>query len=80
MSRWKRLLEARDVERALKNLGFKYRNSEGSHDNWVPADSAVRFRKVTVDKPKAPFGDFLMQSMARQAGVTLKEFYAAADK
>jgi len=37
------------------------------------------FRKVTVDEPKAPFSHFLIQSMARQAGVSVKEFYQALD-
>lgn len=38
------------------------------------------FRKVTLDPPKAPFTDFLIQSMARQAGVTVREFYDAIDR
>ena len=78
MSRWKRPLEAREVERILRNLHFEFRNSEGSHDNWV--SKTTPFRKVTVDKPKAPFSHFLIQSMARQAGVTVRQFYDALNK
>lgn len=77
MSRWKRPLEAREVETILKNLKFYHRDSRGSHDNWVPKDPSAPFRKVTVDKPKAPFGPTLVASMARQAGVTVKQFYEA---
>jgi hypothetical protein len=32
---------------------------------------------VTVDGPKAPFSQILIRSMAHQAGVSKKEFYAA---
>jgi predicted RNA binding protein YcfA (HicA-like mRNA interferase family) len=62
------------VKRILTNLGFTFRNTEGSHENWVTTDP---FRKVTVDCPKAPFSHFLTGSMIRQAGVTKKQFYAA---
>ena len=76
--RWKRLLEAREVYTILKNLGFEARKQKGtSHEHWVPKDPKVPFRKVTVDEPKAPFGDFLVKSMARQAGVSVKAFYEA---
>lgn len=34
-----------------------------------------RFRKVTVDCPKAPFSQDLITSMAHQAGVTKKRIY-----
>lgn len=80
MGRFGRPLEAREVERILRNLGFYHRDSKSSHDQWVPVDPAAPFRKVTVDKPKAPFGHILVKSMARQAGVSVKEFYAALDR
>ena len=34
----------------------------------------IPFRKVTVDKHIAPFSEFLVKSMAKQAGVSVKEF------
>lgn len=77
MSRWKRPLTAKEVRAILKNLGFRHRNTEGSHEQWVKDDP---FRKVTVDPPKAPFGDTLIQSMARQAGVSVRAFYDALNK
>jgi len=81
MSRWKRPLEAREVYAILRNLGFAPRKQNGtSHEHWVPIDPAASFRKVTVDEPKAPFGEFLVRSMARQAGVSLREFYDALNK
>jgi predicted RNA binding protein YcfA (HicA-like mRNA interferase family) len=75
MSRWKRPLEAREVKTILTNLGFKYREQRGSHEQWTK--EGPPFRKVTVDCPKAPFGHILIASMARQAGVTVKQFYDA---
>jgi len=60
-------------------LGFqqKPKKSGTSHDDYV-GNFRNRFRKVTVDCPKAPFGHFLISSMASQAGLTRKEFYDAA--
>lgn len=45
-----------------------------SHEDWVAAYQG-RFYKVTVDCPKAPLSQDLIQSMARQAGVTKKIIY-----
>jgi len=36
--------------------------------------------KVTVDCPKQPFTDFLVKSMASQAGVSVRDFYKALEK
>lgn len=78
MSRWKRPLEAREVHKILKHLGFTLRSQKGSHEQWVKLGPP--FRKVTVDCPKAPFSPFLIESMARQAGVSVVDFYAALGK
>ncbi|MDC6130802.1 type II toxin-antitoxin system HicA family toxin [Burkholderia gladioli] len=67
-------LTCKDVKRVLKALGFVHRNTEGSHEQWV-RDEPPPFRKVTVDCPKAPFSQFLLEIMASQAGLTKKEFY-----
>lgn len=81
MGRWKRPLTTKEVNAILTNLGFEPRPQAGtSHIHWVPKDKNSAFRKVTVDPPKSPFGDFLVRSMARQAGVSLREFYAALDQ
>lgn len=69
-------LTCKDVKKTLKSLGFVHRNTEGSHENWV-RDEPKPFRKVTVDCPKAPFSQILIELMARQAGMTKKQFYAA---
>jgi len=45
-----------------------------SHEDWIAMIDG-RFRKVTVDCPKAPFSQELIGSMARQAGVTKKIIY-----
>jgi predicted RNA binding protein YcfA (HicA-like mRNA interferase family) len=68
----------KEVRTILKNLGFEPRpQGASSHQQWV-ADSP--FRKVTVDPPKEPFGHDLIKSMARQAGVGVRDFYAALDR
>lgn len=78
MSRWKRPLDAREVRRILRNLGFVHRSTEGSHEQWVR--EGPPFRKVTLDPPKAPFGHTLIGFMASQAGVSVREFYEALDR
>jgi len=35
------------------------------------------FRKVTLSAHNEPFDDFIVSSMARQAGVSVREFYEA---
>lgn len=79
MSRWKRPLTCKEVKRILQSLGFHYRNTEGSHENWIKDEGGRRW-KVTVDCPKQPFTDFLIKSMASQAGVSVREFYKALSK
>jgi len=70
-------LTCADVKRILRALGFTARPGHGtSHEQWVKDTSEGRL-KVTVDCPKAPFSQFLIDSMSRQAGVTKAKFYAA---
>ena len=65
-----------DFKAILKVLGFAPRpqKSGTSHEQWVATING-KFHKVTVDCPKAPFSGDLLQSMARQAGVTKKKIY-----
>jgi hypothetical protein len=79
VSRWKRPLTARDVRQIAKNLGFTYRNTEGGHENWI-RETPPPFRKMTIDAHIAPFAHTLISYMARQAGVSVREFYQALDK
>ncbi|MCP5019796.1 MAG: type II toxin-antitoxin system HicA family toxin [Ketobacter sp.] len=73
-------LECRDVKKILQNLGFTPRPRKGtSHEQWVRDDDERRY-KVTVDCPKAPFSQKLIGYMARQAGVSKREFYAVLNK
>jgi predicted RNA binding protein YcfA (HicA-like mRNA interferase family) len=68
-----------DFKEILKALGFSIRDrrkqSSGSHEDWVGKDASGRFRKVTVDCPKAPFSQDLINWMAKQAGVTKAKIY-----
>lgn len=70
-------LTCRQVKQILTTLGFEARPQKGtSHEQWVKIEAGYLY-KVTVDCPKAPFRHELIASMARQAGVTRKRFYAA---
>lgn len=79
MSRWRRPLTAREVRRILKRLGFRHRNTEGGHEQWVKDDSP-HFRKVTLSAHTEPFANRLVEYMARQAGVSVRQFYEALDE
>lgn len=70
-------LTRKQVKAILSRLGFAPRPQKGtSHEQWVKDENGRRY-KVTVDCPKSPFSQDLISSMARQAGVTKKQFYAA---
>jgi predicted RNA binding protein YcfA (HicA-like mRNA interferase family) len=70
-------LSCRDVKQILTKLGFSPRPRKGtSHEQWVKLVGGRLF-KVTVDCPKEPFTGDLVASMARQAGVSKREFYGA---
>jgi len=73
-------LTCKQLKAALAVLGFEAtpRKSGTSHEHYVRTCRG-RFRKVTVDCPKAPFGPTLVGSMANQAGVSKKELYAAVN-
>lgn len=74
-----RPLTCKEVKQILKKLGFSPRPTQGtSHEQWVK-DVATRRYKVTLDCPKAPFSQDLIMYMARQAGVSKAEFYAALE-
>lgn len=76
MSRWKRPLRAAEVRRILKSLGFQAQSQRSTgHEHWVKREP--EFRKVTMSAHSEPFDDFIVSSMARQAGVSVREFYAA---
>jgi predicted RNA binding protein YcfA (HicA-like mRNA interferase family) len=67
------LLTYSEIIKGLKKLGFtKRKNKSTAHEQWVAENP---FRKVTVDKHISPFSEFLVKSMAKQAGVSVKEFY-----
>lgn len=76
MSRVKRPLTAREVRSILKTLGFVHRSTTGGHEQWT-RDDPKPFRKVTLAAHNEPFVDTIVRFMATQAGVTVKEFYAA---
>lgn len=79
MSSHNRPLTCKEVKHILKNLGFNLRpQGSTSHEQWIK--ETPKFRKVTVDCPKAPFSHILITYMAKQAGINKKEFYAALDK
>jgi predicted RNA binding protein YcfA (HicA-like mRNA interferase family) len=60
----------------LRALGFSYKNSKGGHDHWKGTVKG-KACKVTVSPKYAPFNEYLMQSMCKQANCTKQEFYGA---
>lgn len=69
-------LTYKEVKKILRNLGFEPRpKKSSSHEQWVKKEKNTLY-KVTVDCPKQPFGHDLIKSMAKQAGVSKKQFYA----
>lgn len=69
-----------EVERGLAALGFEAVNQKGtSHRQWKMYFRG-KLRKVTVDPPKSPFSNDLITFMARQAGLSKKEFYVMCSK
>jgi len=76
MSRWKRPLRAAEVRKILKEPGFTLRPQKSTgHEHWVREGNP--FRKVTLSGHNEPFDDFIVGSMARQAGVSVRAFYDA---
>lgn len=69
----------KQVKSMLLRLGFVASAGKGSHENYRHESFKGSFRKVTVDCPKAPFSDDLVSSMARQAGLTKKQFLQACN-
>lgn len=61
-------------------MGFEERPTKAtSHTQWINDDGGNR-RKVTVDSAKEPFSDDLISSMARQAEVSVSNFYEVCSK
>ena len=76
MSRWRRPLTASEVRKILKALGFEARPQKSTaHEHWVK--QSPEFRKVTLSAHNEPFDNFIVASMARQAGVSVRDFYEA---
>ncbi len=74
-------LSCKEVKTILKNLGFEPHPQNGtSHEHWKKRTPDGQFFKVTVDCPKQLFSHDLIHYMARQAGVTVKQFYEALKK
>lgn len=63
-----------EVSNALRSLGFTMQpKTATSHEKWVGYKDGKKY-VVTVDKPQAPYRDFLIKSMAEQAGMSRIEF------
>jgi len=66
----------KQVKKALTSLGFEpKRTNRGSHEKFQHVKFRGRRRVVTIDCPKAPFSDFLIGTMAAQAGMKKREFW-----
>lgn len=69
-------LTPQEVIRILSARGFVPDRSKGSHIQYQGTIRGVTWY-VTVDTGKDEFGDFLIQSMIRQSGMTREEFYGS---
>ncbi|QIW16114.1 hypothetical protein A4G20_07095 [Pasteurellaceae bacterium RH1A] len=73
-------LTYKEVTTALKRLGFEMKPKTGTaHEQWIRVDERGKFL-VTVDKHISPFDKALIKSMARQAGLSTKEFFKECKK
>ena len=70
-------LEYRDIRTILTRLGFiKQPRKATSHEQWIN-NVEGRLYKVTVSRHRGAYGHELIASMAKQAGVSKRQFYAA---
>lgn len=70
-----RPLKEKDVERALKKLGFTEEKRKGtSHRQWSKI-VAGHLRKVTFCAHKGEVSAKVIQSLIKQAGVKKEQFY-----
>ena len=68
-------LTYQEVVRALKRMGFEMKpKTATAHEQWIRVDGRGKLL-VTVDKHNAPFSRDLIRSMAKQAGMSVKEFF-----
>lgn len=73
-------LTYKEVTSALKRLGFEMKpKTATAHEQWIRVDERGKFL-VTVDKHISPFDQTLIKSMARQAGLSTKDFFRECKK
>jgi hypothetical protein len=73
-------LKCRDVEAALRNLGFAPEDKGGtSHVHWVCVRDG-RMYKVTVDCHRGEVRANDVKSIINQAGVSKRQFLAALNR
>lgn len=68
----------KEAVRALRSMGFvQVAQKATSHTQWVK-DCDGRRLKVTLDEHGAPYTRFLLKSIAKSAGLSVKEFVRIA--
>lgn len=67
-------LTCREIKAILAYLGFSKSSQRGSHEQWVRVKDGRKY-KVTVDCPKQPFTNTLLDNMAKQADCSKRDFY-----
>jgi predicted RNA binding protein YcfA (HicA-like mRNA interferase family) len=74
-------LKYSEVIRILKNLGFVYVCSEGSHETWVGDHDSLKWAVTVPFHGKGrEIRTGTLGSIIRQTGYIKEEFYAAAGK
>jgi predicted RNA binding protein YcfA (HicA-like mRNA interferase family) len=72
-------LTCKEIKAILAYLGFAKSSQRGSHEQWVCVKDGRKY-KVTVDCPKQPFAKTLLDSMAKQACYSRRDFYTILQK
>ncbi|MFA5805492.1 MAG: type II toxin-antitoxin system HicA family toxin [Melioribacteraceae bacterium] len=67
-------LTYQEVVAILKAWGFKFKDQEGSHEQYEGVIKGKK-RKVTVDSNDSPYDGFILKSMISQSGLSREEFY-----
>ncbi len=71
-------LNCREVQKALKVLGFTLRDQTGAHEQWLLDVNNTRY-KVTVSCHNQPFCRRIMKYMVLQSGFSKRQFYNAVE-
>lgn len=72
-------LTVAEIKAVLKNLGFEWDRTEGSHSQWKRlARDGRPAAVITVDEHYKEIGDKLLKNIIQQSTFTREQFYGAS--